>query len=66
MDLVKAIKTAIKETVLESDVRAVIDSGGVVFPYPRKGAVSINGGRLKPANKAAIELAQEWVKSQKR
>lgn len=66
MDLVQALKEGIRGGVSAADVKAVIDAGGVVFPYPRKGAVAINGGRLKPATKAAIKLAQEWVKSQKR
>jgi hypothetical protein len=53
------------ETVTDARVREIISLGGVVFPYPRKGRISINGGRLQPATKQALQLAKEYVKSKK-
>ncbi len=65
MDLVKALKQAIKETVSSKEVEEVIRMGGIVFPYPRRGEVRINGGRAKKATKEAIKLAQQFVKESK-
>ena len=45
------------------DVKQVLlVNRGVAFPYPRKGCVAINGGRLQPATKAAIQYAKEFYK----
>lgn len=65
MNLVSAFKEAINGGVSVADVKAVIDSGGVVFAYPRKKQVSLNGGRARQATDAAIKLAHQWVKAQK-
>jgi hypothetical protein len=45
------------------DVQQIIDMRGLVFPYPRKGMVSINGGRMQPATKEAIKAAQAYCKA---
>jgi hypothetical protein len=46
-------------------VKAVLLSGGVAYPYPRKGMIGINGGRLQKASKPAITFAQEFYKQRK-
>lgn len=66
MNLVQALKEGIRGGIGVADVKAVIDAGGVVFAYPRRKQVSLNGGRARLATEAAVKLAQEWAKSQKR
>jgi len=36
---------------------------GIAYPYPRKGQISINGGKGKPATKEAIQFAREFYKA---
>lgn len=45
------------------DIQHIIDMRGIVFAYPRKGMVSINGGRMQPATKEAIKAAQAYCKA---
>lgn len=50
------------ESLTLNAVKAVLSSGGVAYPYPRKGMIAINGGRLQKASKPAITFAQEFYK----
>jgi hypothetical protein len=45
-----------------NDVKQVLDSKGIAYPYPRKGCIAINGGRLQPASKQAIQYARDFYK----
>lgn len=66
MNLVSILKESIRDSVSVADVKAVIDSGGVVWAYPRKGTVSLNGGRARQATHAAVALAHQWAKAKTR
>jgi hypothetical protein len=44
-------------------VKQILDSNGVAFPYPRKGCIAINGGRLQQATKQAIDYARAYYKN---
>ena len=46
-----------------NDVKQILDSNGVAFPYPRKGCIAINGGRLQQATKQAIDYARAYYKN---
>ena len=46
-------------------VKEVLNSGGLAYPYPRKGQISINGGKGKIATKQAIIFAQLYLKAKK-
>jgi hypothetical protein len=48
-----------------NDVKQVLDSKGIAYPYPRKGCIAINGGRLQPASKQAIQYARDFYKLQR-
>jgi len=63
MNLVQALKEGIRGGIGVADVKAVIDSGGVVFAYPRKKQVRLNGGRARLATDAAVKLAYEHHKA---
>lgn len=65
MNLVNIFRTSINSLVSKQDVQEVIKMGGLVFPYPRRGEVRINGGKAKKATKEAIKLAQQHIKEQK-
>jgi hypothetical protein len=41
----------------------LLTNKGIAYPYPRKGQISINGGRGKPATKEAIQFAREFYKT---
>jgi hypothetical protein len=53
------------ESLTLNAVKAVLSGGGVAYPYPRKGMIAINGGRLQKASKSAITFAQEFYKQRK-
>jgi len=36
---------------------------GVAYPYPRKGQISINGGKGRPATTEAIKYAQAFYRA---
>lgn len=63
MNLTGIFLESIRDIIGVADVKAVIDSGGVVFAYPRKKQVRLNGGRAKPATDAAVKLAHQWAKA---
>lgn len=46
-----------------NEIKQVLDSKGVAYPYPRKGCIAINGGRLQPATKQAIDYARAYYKN---
>lgn len=52
------------ETITVEQVQQVINMKGIAYPYPRKGMISINGGRMVKATKPAIKLAQAYTKQQ--
>jgi len=45
------------ETITAAAVADTIRRGGCVYPYPRRGEISINGKRRQPATAAAVRLA---------
>jgi len=47
------------------EVKQVINSGGLAYPYPRRGQISLNGGRGQAATKQAINFAQLYIKELK-
>jgi hypothetical protein len=47
------------------NVKQVLSMGGIAFPYPRLGKISINGGRGQTATKDAIKHAQQVLKDKK-
>jgi len=47
------------------DVKQVFSSGGLAYPYPRLGKISINGGKGALATKEAIQYAQQVLKARK-
>ena len=47
------------------DVKQVLDSKGVAYPYPRKNCIAINGGKLQPATPQAIKYARDFYKLKK-
>lgn len=47
-------------TITLDEAKRLLAKGCIVWPYPRKGQVSVNGGRAQPATKAAIEFARAW------
>lgn len=61
--LAQAIINGVRDTIGVSEVKTVIESGGVVFAYPRKKQVRLNGGRARPATDAAVKLAYEHAKA---
>lgn len=52
------------EQITVEKVQQVINMKGIAYPYPRKGMISINGGRMVQATKPAIKLAQAYTKQQ--
>lgn len=50
------------EQITVEQVQQVINMKGIAYPYPRKGMISINGGRMVKATKPAIKLAQAYTK----
>lgn len=44
------------------EIKQVITSGGLAYPYPKRGQISINGGKGKTATKEAINFAQLYLK----
>jgi hypothetical protein len=50
------------ETISADTVAETIRRGGCVYPYPRRGEVSINGKRRQPATAAAVRLAVAELK----
>jgi hypothetical protein len=53
------------EKIDAATVAETIRRGGIVYPYPRRGEVSINGGRRKPATLVAVRLAVDELKRQR-
>ncbi len=47
------------------NVKQVFLMGGLAYPYPRLGKISINGGRGEVATKDAIKYAQQVLKARK-
>lgn len=47
------------------NVKQVLSMGGIAFPYPRLGKISINGSRGQTATKEAIRHAQQVLKDRK-
>jgi hypothetical protein len=50
------------ETITAAAVADTIRRGGCVYPYPRRGEISINGTRRQPATADAIRLAVAELK----
>jgi len=50
------------ETITAATVADAIRRGGCVYPYPRRGEVSIDGKRRRPATTAAVRLAVAELK----
>ena len=50
------------ETITVEQVQQVINMKGIAYPYPRKGMISINGGKGVRATQPAIKLAQAYIK----
>ncbi len=50
------------ESVSADTVAETIRRGGCVYPYPRRGEVSLNGNRRQPATAAAVRLAVAELK----
>ncbi len=50
------------ETITKKQVQDILNNGGIVFPYPRLGVISINGMPAKNATKDAMKIAQEYIK----
>lgn len=52
------------EKITLAEVKHILEVvKGVAYPYPRKGQISINGGRGKPATTEAIKYAQAFYKA---
>ena len=43
-------------------VKKILSMGGIAYPYPRLGKISINGSRGQIATKEAIKHAQQILK----
>ena len=50
------------EKITVEQVQQVINMKGIAYPYPRKGMIAINGGRMIQATQPAIKLAQAHIK----
>jgi hypothetical protein len=46
-------------------VKQILESNGVAYPYARKGCIAINGGRLQKATKPAIDYARAYYKAKR-
>jgi hypothetical protein len=53
------------EQITVEKVQQVINMKGIAYPYPRKGMISINGGKGVRATQPAIKLAQAYIKQLK-
>jgi len=53
------------EQVTAAQVKEMNAKGVIVFPYPRKGMISINGGQSKPATKSALAEARKYLDANK-
>lgn len=51
--------------ITAKQVKEMDAKGMIMFPYPRKGRISINGGASKPATKAACVEARRILNAQK-
>lgn len=47
------------EKITAKDVNRIHELGGVVWPYPKKGRVSLNGFPAKPATPEALQIARK-------
>jgi len=47
--------------VTVQNVKEVFSSGGLAYPYPRKGQIFINGGRCQKATKEAVIFARMYL-----
>jgi hypothetical protein len=43
------------------NVKQVFNSGGLAYPYPRRGEISINGGKGQKATKEAVIFARMYL-----